>query len=52
MRALGVHLGTGAYFGSAAALANKIRTGELRAVSFAAVQRHALLKCCLVDVPR
>ena len=49
MRALGVHLGTGAYFGSAAVLANKIRTGELRAVRFAALKKHALLKRCLVS---
>ena len=48
IRALGIYLGTGAYFGSAAGLANKIRTGELRAVSLAVVKKHALLKRCLV----
>ena len=50
IRALGIYLGTGAYFGSSAGLANKIRTGELRAVSSAAVKKHALLKRCLVVV--
>ena len=48
LRALGIYLGTGAYFGSSAGLANNIRTGELRAVSLAVVKKQALLKRCLV----